>query len=148
MARRSSSNPFDQTDSPELDMSPLIDVAFLLLIYFLVATTLTKEEADLALALPGTAAVAGDPIKIDRMTLRIDEQSRVWVNDDLAEAELDRRDLPRLLDRLLRYRQSAEIGGSKPLVVVDCADEAKEQRFIDVLNACTKAGIQTVTLSP
>ncbi|MEO0448487.1 MAG: biopolymer transporter ExbD, partial [Verrucomicrobiota bacterium] len=37
----------EQQEEPELDMSPLIDVGFLLLIYFLVATTLAKEEADL-----------------------------------------------------------------------------------------------------
>ena len=34
-------------------MAPLIDVSFLLLIFFLVATTLMKKERDLNMLLPG-----------------------------------------------------------------------------------------------
>lgn len=147
MARRRSSNPFQGAAGAELDMSPLIDVAFLLLIYFLVATTLNREEADLSLALPGTSAIGGDPVKIDLLTVRIDAQSQVWVNNDLVEQDLNRRELAALMDRLVRYRQSAAIAKSQPMVIIDCAGEAKEKRFVDVLNACTRAGIHQLTLS-
>ena len=51
MARRKSSHPFAGESDPNVDISPLIDVAFLLLIYFLVTASLLKQEADLGLAL-------------------------------------------------------------------------------------------------
>ncbi|QQL43946.1 biopolymer transporter ExbD [Sulfuriroseicoccus oceanibius] len=38
---------------PGLDISSLIDVSFLLLIYFLVTTTLKPKEVDLGFRLPG-----------------------------------------------------------------------------------------------
>ena len=37
-----------------LQIAPLIDVVFLLLIYFMVTATLRKSEADIGISLPGT----------------------------------------------------------------------------------------------
>lgn len=148
MRRRRSSNPFHSQPDPELDMSPLIDVGFLLLIYFLVATTLLKEEADLGLALPGTSQIAGEPVKIDQLRLRIDAESEIYVNDERMLAAPGDRELAKLTERLVRYAASAELAGARPVIILDCADEAREQRFVDVLNACTKAGIKNVTLMP
>ena len=38
----------------ELPIAPLIDVVFLLLIYFMVVASLRPQEADLGITLPGT----------------------------------------------------------------------------------------------
>ena len=35
----------------------------------------------------------------------------------------------------------------KPLVIVTSDDEAKQQRFIDLMNGLAKVGITTITLS-
>ena len=40
----------------ELQIAPLIDVVFLLLIYFMVTSSLKKSEADLGITLPGSIA--------------------------------------------------------------------------------------------
>ena len=50
---------------PVLDMSSLIDVSFLLLIYFLVTSTLDPKEADLGMKLPTTETSAANPVEID-----------------------------------------------------------------------------------
>ena len=118
MARRKNSKPF-RDEEPSMNISPLIDVAFLLLIYFLVTTTLEPQEADLSLLLPGVATTESDP------------------ND---------RALPNLTDRLQRYAAAASNAGSEAMVIVDCADEVPEQRFIDVLNACADNGLQNISL--
>ena len=39
----------------ELQMAPLIDCVFLLLVFFMVSSTFVKKEADISFALPGTA---------------------------------------------------------------------------------------------
>ena len=41
-----------EEDEPGLDISSLIDVCFLLLIYFLVTTQIIKKEQELSTALP------------------------------------------------------------------------------------------------
>ena len=66
------SDPFGNEEEPVLDISPLIDVAFLLLIYFLVTTTLQKSEADLSLVLPGVTKEDSREVKIDQMLVKIE----------------------------------------------------------------------------
>ena len=54
MARRVHSQTRGSDEDPELDISSLIDVSFLLLIYFIVTSTLQKRETDLGITLPST----------------------------------------------------------------------------------------------
>ena len=62
-----------EDDEPGLEIAPLIDVSFLLLIYFLVTSTLEKREADLGLTLPtenpDSSAVQ---VEIDQMMIVVD----------------------------------------------------------------------------
>lgn len=146
MARRKSSKPFTDED-PEMNISPLIDVAFLLLIYFIVTTTLMKQEADLGLVLPGVAAERSDPVKTDQMLIKIEGEGVVFVNQELVDADPEDRNLPNLTDRLERYAAAAANAGSEAMVVVDCGDEVPEQRFIDVLNACAANGLSHISLT-
>lgn len=147
MAHRRSSNPLHADSDPLLNISPLIDVAFLLLIYFLVTTTLQKQEADLGLVLPGVASEQSDPVQIDQMLVKVTADGAIMVNEELTDSDSADRSVPNLLERLRRYAASAEIAGSEALVIVDCDDAAREQRFVDVLNACADAGLKNVSLT-
>lgn len=145
MAR--SSSPFDDDEQPELSIAPLIDVAFLLLIYFLVTTTLEKKEADLALALPGVASIQSERVKVDQMLVQITAGGAVLVNKEVVDEDPGNHDLPNLTDRFVRYAASAQIADSEPMVIIECHDEANEQRFVDVLNTCAKAGIVNISIT-
>jgi biopolymer transport protein ExbD len=142
-----SSNPFEDAEDPELSIAPLIDVAFLLLIYFLVTTTLQKQEADLSLALPGMTSIESEPVKVDQMLIQVTVDGTILVNREVAESNALSRELPILTDRLKRYAASAKIAGSEAMVIIDCEGEAQQQRFVDVLNVCAKAGLKHVTLT-
>ena len=130
-----------------MNIGPLIDVAFLLLIYFIVTMTLEKEESDLSLVLPGTTSVKSDPVKVDQMLIRISEDSLVTINEEIVESDPSDRRLGALTDRLTRYAASAKIAGSEAMVVIDCANSTPQQRFIDVLNACANADLKNVSLT-
>jgi biopolymer transport protein ExbD len=140
-------DPFGDEEEPELDISPLIDVAFLLLIYFLVTTTLQKSEADLSLTLPGIDKMDDKEVKIDQMLIKIDSSGSVIVNDEVSDSDSNDRVLPNLTDRLTRYAASCLVANTIPQIIIDCADEADGQRFIDVLNACAKSNIKDVSLA-
>ena len=141
------SNPFSNEQEPELDISPLIDVAFLLLIYFLVTTTLQKSEADLSLVLPGVTKEDSREVKIDQMLVKIDAAGVVMVNEEVSDSDPNDRDLPNLTERLSRYSASAIVANTETQVIIDCDQEAVGQRFIDVLNVCAKAEIKNVSLA-
>lgn len=141
------SDPFGDQEEPELDISPLIDVAFLLLIYFLVTTTLQKSEADLSLTLPGIDSTDSKEVKIDQMLVKVDPGGAIIVNDEVSDSDPNDRDLPNLTDRLKRYAASCQIANTEPQIIIDCSDEALGQRFIDVLNVCAKSDIKNVSLA-
>ena len=141
------SDPFGGEEDPVLDISPLIDVAFLLLIYFLVTTTLQKSEADLSLVLPGVEKSDSKEVKIDQMLVAINAEGLILVNEEVSDSDPNDRDLPNLTERLTRYSASAEVANTETQVVIDCDSEAVGQRFIDVLNVCAKAKIKNVSLA-
>ena len=139
MAKKKRYEP-EQVEDPALDISSLIDVSFLLLIYFLVTSTLEPRESDLSMEMPTDSGRASsiqiDPLKI-RLTAagQISIADQVMADDAQVEAELD------------RYKQLTDATNKKPLVIVTSDDEAKQQRFIDLMNGLAKVGITTITLS-
>ena len=146
MARRTKLQPAEE-DEPVLEPAPLIDVSFLLLIYFLVTSTLEKREADLGLTLPTQIPDAPSNVEIDQMMIQIDAQGSVIVNEEVLDADLDSRDLPNLLERLRMYKKAADLSDSKPLVVVAADDYSKGQRLVDVLNCLAEVEIKHVTMT-
>ncbi len=127
-------------DTPVLDIASLIDVSFLLLIYFLVTSTLEPRESDLSMELPTSSGTAGN-IKLDPLNIRLTRAGEISIadqvmpDDSAMEVELD------------RYKSLTDATGNKPLVIVSADDEANQQRFIDLMNALARVGITTVTLS-
>ena len=134
---------------PELDMSSLVDVAFLLLIYFLVTSTLDPKEADLGMTMPTSQSDGSTDVEIDQMTITVNALGHVVVNDEILDSDPDNRDVPLLLDRLSTYAESARLTNSEPMVIIAADDAAKGQRFVDVLNALASDAvkIKNVTIS-
>ncbi|HQW30203.1 MAG: biopolymer transporter ExbD [Verrucomicrobiales bacterium] len=130
---------------PVLDMSPLIDLSFLLLIYFLVTSTLEPRESDLAMTLPDI--FGGHPVSIDTMNVEVNETGHILLNDEVLDTDETVREVPLLLDRLKTYAESARLIGAKPVVVVAANDAAKGQRFVDVLNALADRTVNIADVS-
>lgn len=128
-----------------LPIGPLIDVVFLLLIYFIVTSSLKSPEADLGIRLPGSMAQSTALQLPDEQIIEITPEGDVNLNNNLF-ASKDGRDLPELVAMLSRYRQASEGNGNKAMITIQAANETKHQRVIDVMNACGEAGITGVTV--
>jgi biopolymer transport protein ExbD len=130
----------------EIQMGPMIDMVFLLLVFFMVTAKPVKPESDVGLSLPGTVAQDA-PVDIpDEQRIVLEAGGRVVLND-LPVAEPADRDLLRLVATLVRFREATEANRAKPLVTIDAADTVPHQRIIDTLNACAKARINGVTFA-
>ena len=136
-------------EDPGLDMSSLIDVSFLLLIYFLVTSTLNPKEADLGMTLPTTDISNPSDVEVDQLTIKVEDSGLITVNDTPLDSDPSVREVPLLFDNLKQYVTTAKMLGSKPVVVIDAGDQSKSQRFIDVLNTLAHAeiDIKNVTLT-
>lgn len=131
MARR----PIPSDPDPVLDMSPMIDMSFLLLVYFLVTSTLEPTEADLAMTMPTSMSDGSSKVEIDMMTVEVNAAGHVVLNDEVLDTDATNREVPMLTDRLRTYVESARLTDSEPMVIIAADDAAKGQRFVDVLNA-------------
>ena len=127
-----------------MQIAPLIDVVFLLLIYFMVTSSLKKQEADLGISLPGSVAQARTVTIPDEQIVEIVADGRIILNGQVFGADSGH-DIPELYQLLLRYKQASDLTGSKALITIQAEAEAVHERVIDVMNACAGAGITHVT---
>jgi biopolymer transport protein ExbD len=123
-------------EQPTLNLTPMIDIVFLLIIFFMVGTKFTELERKIGLKVPevtNTGALTAAP-----------ERKVVNVFRD-GGLTLDRApvDLPQLTEKLASARAQYEDLG----VLVRGDAEGRFQRVAEVLNACKLAGIKELGIS-
>ena len=129
----------------ELQIAPLIDVVFLLLIYFMVTASLVQKEADLSFMLPAKVDVAESldlPIEV---LIEVSE-----LGDIIMEGMLfgkDENNLDDLIGQLLALKEAADSSGSELIVNIMPADNAVHGRIIRVMDACTAARVKNMSFS-
>lgn len=130
----------------EMQMGPMIDMVFLLLVFFMVTAKPIKPESDVDIGLPGTVSQEESVDIPDEQRIAIEASGQIVLNDQPLDTPTSR-DLPTLLGTLVRFKESADANKSEALITIDADDAATHQRIVDVLNACAKAGIVGVTFA-
>lgn len=140
----------DEEEKPKLDISSLIDVVFLLLIYFLVTSAIQVKETDLAMKLPSAVPSDKQP-DIEPMFIRIDSNgvisAGVGASQEILDSDTTSRLLPQLSQRLEMYAGMARSANTTPLVQLWADGGALTQRVIDVINALAAYDIKSVTFT-
>lgn len=133
-------------DKPDIQMTPMIDCVFLLLIFFMVTSTFYRQEADISFSLPGVAEQS-EAVEIpDEQIIEINASGQVLLNDMQFDNPADP-DLPELLKTLIRFKQTADANKVPAIITIAPGDKVRQQRVVDVLNACAAAKIQSVTFA-
>jgi len=134
--------------SPDLgfQIAPMIDVVFVVLVFFMSLCAAIKVEAELNTKLPGNATTTASVDFPDEQTIAIEVNGQVLLNDAPFDAPNDS-DLPSLTDTLKRLKQNAENAKTVLLVTISSDPKAPYFRTIDVLNALAAAAIDNVTFT-
>lgn len=150
MARNKRRSELD-ADEPGLDISSLIDVCFLLLIYFIVSTSIKAMEQDVNMKLPSPGPPSDDVSKIQPFFIKIDANGVIYAGSgnsaEQLDSDLEDHDVPLLSERLESYKQGSDLSGDTPVVQVKISGDATQQRALDCINAISKFGINTVTFT-
>ena len=104
----------EKHSDPELDISSLIDVSFLLLIFFLVTSTLLKRESDLAMKLP-TPGEGVDPT--EALQIAIAGDGRITIGGQEMAGPSDQgvaSQITEVRNQLTEHRKRAELFGDQP----------------------------------
>lgn len=127
-------------------IAPMIDVVFVVLVFFMSLTAAIKIEAELNTKLPGNATTSAAVDFPDEQTIAIDATGQVLLNDAAFDNPASS-DLPALTDTLKRLKQNADNAKTKLLVTISSDAQAPYFRTIDVLNALAAAAIDNVTFT-
>lgn len=130
----------------EMQMGPMIDMVFLLLVFFMVSAKPVKQESDINIGLPGTVAQE-EALEIpDEQRIQIQPNGQVVLNDQPMDSPASA-EMPALLSTLKRFKESADSNKTEALITIDAADAANHERIVQVLNACAQAEITGVTFA-
>ena len=127
-------------------IAPMIDVVFLLLIYFMVASTLEQQEADLSFQLPGSVE-QDEPLDLpDEQIIAIREDGQVMVNDYPYDSpELER--YQELAAMLTRFLEASTANKVEAIVTISPAESVSHAQIVKVMDACSLAGIEAVNFA-
>jgi biopolymer transport protein ExbD len=132
-----------EAPSDEIDMTPMIDVVFQLIIFFMVASSFVEQAKVYKVSVP--KAEAPQTIATDQaMRIAVTADGVVAPSESRKESDKYER-LDVLVEQLKLYRKEREALKKEAIVVIDGDKDAKYQRIIQVWNAARNAGIRQVS---
>jgi biopolymer transport protein ExbD len=144
MARRFESNLNEGTLG--FQIAPMIDVVFVIMLFFMVMAGSVRVEKELNSQLPGNAETSSAIEFCDEQVINVAQNGEVLLNEEPMDSPQSR-DLPRLRETLSRLRQAGEQAKSPVLITVVSEPNAKYSRTVDVLDALSVAGVSNVTFT-
>lgn len=124
-------------EPPDINITPLIDVVFLLLIFFMVSTTF-QREAELSIELPEASAKT-EETRTERIEVAIDASGRYFVNG--------RQLVNKQRGTIRQALEKAADGRSELPVVISADANTPHQSVIAVMDAARQLGLLRLTFS-
>lgn len=114
-----------------IELTPMIDMVFLLLIFFLVATTFRQEEREMQIALPFAASAAPISSILQDLIINIDNEGKIVLGGRTLNA-----------DELRTVVISAVEKNPEQKITVRGDRGTAYANIVTVLDICKEAGIQ------
>lgn len=124
-----------QAESAEIDLTPMLDVVFILLIFFIVTSTFAREESIGLEPPPPPAPDQADQPQVPAILIYVDESNLITVNGRLADISSVRANIERVIAEtpnssvIIQAHPKAKSG-----VIVKIRDEAYNAGFRDRVN--------------
>jgi biopolymer transport protein ExbD len=117
----------------EINLVPMIDCMLILLIFFMVATTIKHAEKVLPIQLPAASAAVDAAPANDLLTLAVDRDGRKYLRSEPISTEL-------------LHRQLAQIAAANPMrpVRIDADRATAYERVVELIELCQFYGLRDV----
>lgn len=123
-----------QDEEPILNLTPMIDVVFQLLVFFMVATTFLDPEKEIGIELP-EAASATVTENVDELIINVFADGRIVVSGQ---------DVP--ADSLLTTLKSAAQKDPETPVTIRGDRLVHHENIVQVMDACGQAGLYNLAV--
>jgi len=125
-------------DEVDINLTPLIDVVFLLLIFFMISTTFIHESR-IKLNLPVADAKAQEKKRPDAVEIAIDARGRYFINGRALVSQQP--------ERLRAAMAKAAAGNKDPVIVIDADADTTHQSVVNVLDVARELGFLHITFA-
>ena len=119
----------------EINMAPLIDMIFILLIFFLVTTSFS-EESGVEIKKPKPAPARPDAKKKTNVTVEIGHDNRIFIDGRVYDVRTVR-----------AYMEQFLLDAPKGTVVIATDKDSAIGRVIQVMDQCKLAGVKNVSVA-
>ncbi len=127
-------------------IAPMIDVVFVIMLFFMVMAGSVRVEKELNSQLPGNAETSGPVDFVDEQIIAISDAGEITLNDEPFDSAASHT-LPQLKATLSRLKQNTDDAKTSAVVTIVSGQHAKYSRTIDVLDALAVARISAVTFT-
>jgi biopolymer transport protein ExbD len=138
--------PQETPSDAGFQIAPMIDVVFVIMLFFMVMAGAVKVEHELKTTLPGNAETSTATEIPDEITIGVSENGQITTNEDPVGTPQDKT-LDGLFNEMTKLKQAAIQSGSKLLITVQAEEAARYERVINVLDVLARADINNVTFA-
>ncbi len=123
----------DQEEDNEINLTPMLDVVFIMLIFFIVTASFIKQ--------PGVDVERTDALMLEKypkanILIAITAGDEIWID----KKKIDPRSVRDKIEQLLAENPKGE-------VVIQADNESTHETLTIVMEACKKAGVGNVAIS-
>jgi len=122
-----------QEEGGEIDLTPMLDVVFIMLIFFIVTAVFIKEPG---IQVERTGTLVRDLVENQSILIAINERNEIW----LDRKKIDERSLKSRIERLL-------VDNPLGAVVIQQAKNSNAEYYAKVYDAAKAAGVNEIYLS-
>ncbi|MEI6176581.1 MAG: biopolymer transporter ExbD [Verrucomicrobiota bacterium] len=127
-------------------IAPMIDVVFVIMLFFMVMAGAVKVEKELNQKLPGTVETSKSVEFTDEILINISENGEVLLNEEPMDP-IGQHRMKRLTASLMRLKQGGDSAKTPVLVTIISEPDAQYSRVVDTLDALALAEITNVTFT-
>jgi biopolymer transport protein ExbD len=118
---------------PEINITPMLDIVFIMLIFFIVTATFVKEAG---VDVERPEAVTTDIVPRVSVIIAVTANNEIWIN----KREVDIREVRAVVERLIRENPQGK--------VVITADKASQSGVVvDIMDTLTEIGVSGVSIA-
>lgn len=127
----------NRREEVDLDITPLIDVVFLLLIFFMVSTTF-EHNSEINITLPSSSKDITEA-KPDAVNVGLDSEGNVYINDKaLVNAQME---------TIKTALSDALVGLNEPPIIIRADANASHQSVVRIMDAARQLGLVKITFA-
>jgi biopolymer transport protein ExbD len=129
---RDSQEGFEEEES-EINLTPMLDVVFIMLIFFIVTAVFVKDPG---VEVERPEALTWQPADAGAIYVAVTPQDEIWIDRDIVDPSEVRYAIERL------HKETPEAG-----LVIQADAEARNELVIRVMDAAKAAGVYDIVIS-